>query len=198
MNQPPPVHPAQPKKGNAATCWIVAGALGCVGVIAIAVLAGFMFPVAEGVMKKAEQANAENTVYNLRNSISAFFTEYREFPISDKTNPAAQDVSVHSNADLMPILMGNAPAQNPRSIRFFSGMQAKPGTNGGFRKGYDSGTQTLYDPWGNPYRVIFDNNMDNRIDSPATPGSSISATILIWSAGPDGDFKTWEDNIKTW
>lgn len=22
--------------------------------------------------------------------------------------------------------------------------------------------------------------------------------ILVWSAGPDGDFDTWEDNVTSW
>lgn len=26
----------------------------------------------------------------------------------------------------------------------------------------------------------------------------VSEWVWVWSAGPDGDFETWEDNIKTW
>jgi len=32
---------------------------------------------------------------------------------------------------------------------------------------------------------------------PAT-SAFLPETILVWSAGPDGDFDTWADNIKSW
>jgi hypothetical protein len=31
-----------------------------------------------------------------------------------------------------------------------------------------------------------------------SPGSTIPESVVVWSAGKDGDFETWDDNVKTW
>jgi len=56
---------------------------------------------------------------------------------------------------------------------------------------------TFYDQWGNLYRIRTDLDGDGRVPDPSGSGE-IEETLLVWSAGPDGDFDTWEDNIKTW
>ena len=115
----------QPKKGNAATCWIVGGILVFIGIFVVAILAAFVFPAAKGVMAKAEQANAENTAHNLKNANFAYFTEYRKYPTSEKTGPGAADTTVDSTSDLLGALMGNDPIKNDRDIQFYSGKAAR-------------------------------------------------------------------------
>ena len=43
-----------------------------------------------------------------------------------------------------------------------------------------------------------DQNGDGKVENPEVPGTLIPESIAIWSAGPDGDFDTWADNVKTW
>ena len=106
----------------------------------------------------------------------------------------------------MAILPGSDKARetdmaNPRGIAFFTDKAAKPAGNGKFRKGIkldadDAGE--LWDPWGNYYRVRYESNYDNQVENPEVPGTSLPESILIWSAGEDGKFETWQDNVKTW
>ena len=56
----------------------------------------------------------------------------------------------------------------------------------------------LWDQWGNLYRVRFDTSHDNQIENPETPGTFLRESIAVWSAGKDGKFETWADNVKTW
>lgn len=46
----------------------------------------------------------------------------------------------------------------------------------------------------------FDTDGNNRISNPdpTIPAASLPDSIDVWSAGPDGDFDTWEDNVKIW
>ncbi len=145
-------------------------------------------------------SHTQNTTYNLKRSISAFFTEYSAYPL--KTVKA--DLSTMSGHPFITILLGfEDPAtfhHNPRKIAFYTGMKARK-KNGRRIKGiqYDeNGPSYLWDEWGNLYHIRFDTDHDNQIRNPEFPEQLLPETIAVWSAGPDGDFSTWDDNIKTW
>lgn len=164
-------------------------------------VAGFFFS-GSTVFVNDSRGKAETTAHNLRNSVSAYFTEYRKYPLLDPVN----DLTVDSGHELIDILLGSDKQKRPggrntRGIAFFTDRAAKPMSDGRFRKGLtldaDEGGE-LWDPWGNFYRVRFDSNFDNRLENPEAPGTLIPESIAVWSAGPDGDFDTWKDNVKTW
>jgi prepilin-type N-terminal cleavage/methylation domain-containing protein len=46
------------------------------------------------------------------------------------------------------------------------------------------------DPWGVPYFVVFDVDLDGRIVNPFDPTVTNTAAMFIWSAGPD---RMWDD-----
>ncbi len=171
----------------------------------VGILAGFFFPAVSGARQKAEHAHAESTAYHLKNAIATFHTEYRDYPL---TSPSG-DFTTDSGHTLMDILLGAAPhkvpgGRNPRGIAFYADKEAKPMAGGRFRKGITyhpaTGTGELWDPWGNLYRVRLDTDHNRRVENPEVPATSafLPETILVWSAGPDGDFDTWADNIKSW
>jgi len=145
---------------------------------------------------------AEFTVHNLKTAISVYFTEYRQYPVENKDS----DTTLDSSHALMDILLGSDKARetdktNPRGIAFFTDRAAKPAENGKFRSGVtldSDGSGELWDPWGNYYRVCFDSNFDNQVENPEKVGSFLPECILIWSAGEDGKFETWKDNVRTW
>jgi hypothetical protein len=146
-------------------------------------------------------SRAENTAYNLKNAISAFFTEYREYPLRSPD----LDITAETGRELMDILLAAANEQsksrNPRGIAFYADKAAKPLENGRFRKGVhfeSDGGGELWDTWGNHYRVKMDTNFDNQTESPESPFALLPESILVWSAGKDGQFETWKDNVKTW
>jgi len=150
----------------------------------------------------SKSAHAENDTYNLKNAISAYFTEYRKYP--DPREP--EDRTFSTNHGLMDILLGSEKEKgvgkgNPRMIGFFVGKQAKPMEGARFRKGInldEHGGGTFWDPYGVQYKVRVDSNRDNRVETPESPGTYLPESILVWCAGPDGNFETWDDNIKTW
>lgn len=175
----------------------------------IGILAGLMFPAATGILKKAERTHAENTAYNLKNAISAYFTEYRKYPVEGGS--ASETEVIQTDLDLMDILLGadsqkQSGGLNPRGIAFFTDKAAKPMGGGKFRKGItleDDGGGELWDPWGEYYYVRMDLDYNNRTERPswddtASGGQYLPESILIWSSGPDADESTSKDNIKTW
>ncbi len=170
--------------------------------LVFAILAGFFFPAPSCGPVDTKKPHAETTVQNLKNAISAYRTEYREFPLLDPSN----DLTVESGHLLMDVIFGSdahrAPGgRNPRGITFFSDKAAARMGDGRFRNGVtvdDTTAGELWDPWGNHYRVRIDTNGDGKVENPEAPGTLLPESILVWSAGPDGDFERWKDNVKSW
>ncbi|MBP9222877.1 MAG: hypothetical protein KBF76_03350 [Verrucomicrobiales bacterium] len=89
--------------------------------VAVAAFFVMLFlPFLSGIPRCTDCNRAENTAYNLKNAISAYFTEYRQYP--GMKEPEGPDLDLDSGHVL----------------------------------------------------------------------------ILVWSAGKDGNFDTWKDNVKTW
>ena len=183
----------------------------------IGILAGLMFPATTGALRKAERTHAESTAYNLKNAISAYFTEYRKFPMEPDaseqdevfTGTRGDTEGNSSNFPLMDVLLGaDSQAQpgryNPRRIAFYTDKAAKPTGSGKFRKGIkleSDGGGELWDPWGNYYHVRMDLDYNNRTEKPMWDKSDsqfLPESVLVWSAGKDLDESTEKDNVKTW
>jgi prepilin-type N-terminal cleavage/methylation domain-containing protein len=174
----------------------------------IGILAGLMFPAASGALRRAETTHAQNTAFNLKNAISAYFTEYRKYPVDSSMTQDSQ--VLRSNHQLMDVLMGSdAQAEqgglNPRRIPFYTGKQAKRKGGGKYIKGVTldaNGGGELWDPYGDYYYVRLDLDYNNRVEKPEWDTTSESQflpeSILVWSAGKDEDENDAADNIKTW
>ncbi len=175
----------------------------------IGILAGLTYPAATGILQKAERAHAENTCYNLKNAISAYFTEYRKYPVlASNTN---ESTPLRTDNSLMDVLLGadsqktGNNALNPRGIAFYTDKAARPLGGGRYRKGVTleaDGGGELWDPWGEYYYVVMDLDYNNRTERPAwdDQGNSqvLPESILVWSSGKDREESTAKDNIKTW
>lgn len=173
--------------------------------VAVAAFFVMLFlPFLSGIPRCTDCNRAENTAYNLKNAISAYFTEYRQYP--GMKEPEGPDLDLDSGHVLMDILLGSdkeveSRSGNPRRITFYTDKAAKPLGDGKFRKGValdPDGRGTLWDLWGNFYRVRMDSSFDNKVENPELPGSLLPESIAVWSAGKDGNFDTWKDNVKTW
>lgn len=147
-------------------------------------------------------ANARdtNTAFNVKIAISTFFTEYRNFPLQFEPG----DLTIPTDQTLMTILCSPdhhiAERTNPRRITFFTGREARF-SDRKYRNGLqitDSDEILVWDSYGNHFMVRMDTDADNQIADPENQTENIQEAIVVWSAGPDGDFSTWQDNIKTW
>lgn len=178
----------------------------------IGILAGLMFPAATGVLAKAERAHAENTAYNLKNAISAYFTEYRKYPVDPRGGGSSESAPLRTDNTLMDILLGadsqktGSGALNPRGISFYTDKAAKPMGGGEYRKGVtlqSDGGGELWDPWGRHYYVRMDLDYNNRTERPdwdkgGSKSDVLPESILVWSSGKDKEESNASDNIKTW
>jgi|TARA_B110000305_G_C19440523_1_gene641567 hypothetical protein len=127
---------------------------GIVGFLAV----GLMLPFLKGfspAMQRATETHARSTAYNLKNALSAFFTEYQKFLVPDDQSSDTQLQTDHALMDALlgADLEGERGELNPRRIAFYSSRQAKSMGNGRYRNGltiYDKGQGELWDPRGKP------------------------------------------------
>ena len=87
------------------------------------------------VLSSAKNASARNTCYNLKNAMSAYFTEYRSHPLKES------DGVLETDANFMSVILAAdneiGKKANPREIVFFYGSSARPDSNGKFRSGLE-------------------------------------------------------------
>ena len=80
------------------------------------------------------------------------------------------------------------PPSNPKRIVFFeAGAGALDKTTGAF-----------VDPWGNPFEFQVDVDGNGEMGHPAEGAQTFRLQAIAWSAGPDGDYASWEDNPTSW
>ncbi|MCP5539671.1 MAG: hypothetical protein H7A53_00725 [Akkermansiaceae bacterium] len=153
------------------------------------------------------RSRAKNQAFGLKHAILAYFTEYRRYPVEPRENNGGDTHFISDNAlmqKLCPPPNQTRPStfDSPREICFFDDDHARPIEGGKFGGGlrHSGAAVELFDPWGNYFHIIIDTNNNDRISIPAANGrhTEIRQTTIVWSAGPDGDPNTWDDNINTW
>lgn len=168
--------------------WIWAALLGVV----IGVSAWSLFCLPTG---QTGSGYATRTAFRLKNAITAYFTDFQKLPGVSSTQ--SYDLDLESDEEFMKHLLGSG---NERDIVYFPGKIAREIGDGKYKRGISmnsKGTGALWDPWGNQYRIRLDANSDGEVTDPKT-NDPISESIIVWSAGKDGNFETWNDNAKTW
>jgi hypothetical protein len=146
---------------------------------------------------------AEVAARSLRNSVVQFIIDYGHFPGPVSAKQGTDCVSDTSAAGgLIHILAGRDDVQNTRHTDYVDDLREAMLEKGMRKDGLVRGKEStaLVDPWGNYYAIALDLDGNETLDNPrpkAEP-AHIYQRVLVWSAGPDGDFATWEDNITSW
>lgn len=162
----------------------------------IAILAAIAFPATSLVMTQARKAQAKTQAQGIVNAIKLYETQYAVLPLGN--SPGEQQILTDQN--FINILTGVDQDQNPKETVFIEGKVAKqaagskPARSGFVEEG--GGSQSLVDPWGNPYVVIMDADDDKQIKVPGIE-SPIRANAVAWSYGkPDksSDHETARQN----
>jgi hypothetical protein len=144
---------------------------------------GFIFFAMKGVGGSANNVISRVEMGEILNAVNLFKNEYSVYPAKD---PSGGDWQGPLRGNVVDTLSGSDTTVNNHGRNFIVGMRAK--VIGGF--------PTLADPWGNAYQMALDGDGDGQLPDPKTPGAQIMGSVLIWSAGRDGDPTTWSDNVE--
>ncbi|MBL9179417.1 MAG: hypothetical protein JNM65_15240 [Verrucomicrobiaceae bacterium] len=149
---------------------------------------------------------------DLRTAIATFKIEYNHLPITG-ANSINSDLSLRSRGTMLPALIGLKVGElNPKEIKFIDLPPARERKRGLWQDGNE---WVLSDPWGETYYIVIDTNGDSKLTNPEfgadqsdpkyaakcryiPPPSTLPASVIVYSSGPDRDPKTWNDNICSW
>jgi hypothetical protein len=101
-----------------------------------------------------------------------------------------------TQGQLVDVLMADDEKLNPRQIHYIDPPVATQTKGPGLYEG--PVMRALVDSWGKPMRIALEDSHTTELPDPEHPSAKIKANVLIWSAGPDGNFDTWKDNIASW
>lgn len=128
-----------------------------------------------------------------------FQAEYNDAPM-EALSDAREEVPQQARGALLQVLRGKEPKVNPRNISFWDPPLAKDKKAGLCQD--EHGVPVFIDPWGTPYQVVIDLNGDGKVPNPDPRDKKehpfIESPIILFSAGPDRDINTWEDNVLSW
>ena len=168
----------------------------------IGVLAAIATPVTGRVINQARKTECNQQISNLITAINGYQLEYGHIPIN--TGGGSESTILKTNngngRELIKCLIGedNATFGNPRGITFL-----EPKHTESQKGGWDStaGSEGLYDPWGNPFEILLDQDFDKSIMP--TPLDEANTTvvrreILILSRGRKNDIDEVEDDLFSW
>jgi len=170
----------------------------------IMVLASLGFAGVQTAMKRAKTVQSLNIATNVAQGIQSFYDEYGSLP---STSATAAEINTNSGegVTLLRVLLaqegGGTSALNTKSINYLSIKEAK-----GKKAGLDYGTGTttvngLYDAWGEPYFIVFDDDYNDEIPNPirfATTEPAIirGAKAIVYSKGADR-IRNTRDDVKS-
>lgn len=200
--------PRMPADGNGPTMvWapqrfsIGTGCIVGLGLLACLVVAAYWGWT--GMLKKASSAAAQAAGQSVVNAVGNFDADYGRLPLPPGVRSGVDfDSETTGAAGLISVLKGVDLTQNPKETDYLGEFKEAKTLHGErivdgiYRERED--VIALFDRWGLPYRIRVDGDKDGRVNDPAIPGAVLHKRILVWSAGRDGDFTTWDDNVASW
>ena len=152
----------------------------------------------------------------ISDAVMQFYTDYRRLPLPSGPPPqdGDRDTDTSPAHGFVALLLGQesdtGERQNKKNTDYgldIKPARAKPGGAYPWKNGLISeaatGTYGIVDYFGNPYRIRLDTNGDQQLANPnpdqaAQGTAALSKRVIVWSAGKDGDWNTWDDNPMSW
>lgn len=167
----------------------------------IAVLAAVLLPAVRTTLARGEKLQAQTDVRRVQAAWKAYYAQYGRWPAragyaASETVNTGQIMSAYYITVLQTrtqFLGSTASPDNPLAIKFIEIGPDSITTNA-------SSDKFMADPWGSPYRVLFDTDFDGKVRW-VGGSTNVYDSVIVWSAGPDGKDTTAnerKDNIVSW
>ena len=162
-------------------------------IVIIAILAGLSFPVGGKVIESAKKAQARNDIKSIEEAVRNYTIEYSRLPILPSQlggtgGWAGLRSGIAQGEELLRALSGadDAAIPNPRGLVFLEGKIVDDPRGGMTTANGETTPSGFWDPWGNPYQVFLDADMDRKINpgDPDEPTQEIVSSVLVASTGP--------------
>ena len=148
----------------------------------LGILMAMMIPAAGLIMKRTKISNTRSDAGIVATVLLKYRAEYNRWPSGYRP-----DVEDTTDKDWVAIMCPPAdavvrPKDNFKLIQFM-----------------EQGGAAFVDAWGAPFKFRLDTTGSGEMVNPNPEAdAALKAQVAVWSAGPDGDYATWEDNVAGW
>lgn len=166
----------------------------------VTLVVSVIWPAVSYARNRRMVSETRRAVRILLNAGARYRLEYGRWP-GTASSPSADirfGVGGSPNRRLLALLRGGSSMHpgfglvgNPRGIVFWEPPNWRPGAVGVNEFG------ELLDPWGMPFQVVVDGDMNGMCDVPRSVYGQIEAGMLVWSYGRDRRSDT-SDDIRSW
>lgn len=178
--------------GFRGTGMALAGLILGYGMTVLSVPVMFSFSDAKVAIKKAQTLQTQVELNKLRQAMEQYHQEYSKLPDTGAADFATSDPA---GKRLLARLIGDGRNGEAMRVRCF--LEASPDSAN--LSVDDRVERGLFDAWGNPFRVILDDDHDEvlRFTYGGKPEVVHGQRVLVASKGPDGVEGT-ADDVKSW
>jgi type II secretory pathway pseudopilin PulG len=172
----------------------------------IGMLAAVLIPAIAGALRSAKRSRAFSQIQDLDGAIKRFMAEYGKPPLPRGTSIGDADVELNTTgqSDILLILLNQddwaADKRNTKQMVFLDLDPASFGVKSVVEMLAALQGGPYRDPWGNPYGIFLDVNLDDRIEVPPFTGADfMRAKVGVYSLGePEKGFTVQTTPYKTW
>jgi len=169
----------------------------------IAVLAAAGFAGGTAALNKARKVTAQAAATSVATAIDQFYSDYSSLPTGTGEMSTATGGTGVAVLNILAGLETGTSIENERKVRYLSLKEAKSGNRDGVvYNGTGALITGLFDPWGQPYFIVMDEDYDERLtigaSSPVTPTLN-GRRAAVYSRGVKnpGDANA-STLVKTW
>lgn len=167
-------------------------------IVILALLFVLIVALIRGSVKYAHDASGRNRAVMVMLKMADALQKFKEAKITLPVSTTDEATPIETKGPFLAALMAPVTPDDPASPTFLDrlGMPEPIVQNA-------QGEWELRDAWGNFFKIQVDLNGDSKIPNPAPAQKSdmadtMPAGFIIYSAGPDGNFATWKDNVWSW
>lgn len=175
----------------------------------LALLMAILLPAVNKLTLKAEISRAKTDVQRIANAWQTYYAEYKRWPVQGTllfgSYGGGQNAAEGSTGMPTVVLVMTNIMYPLASIQEMGNRNMHPIVTNFNPKGivfmaYDSDSVdkfgNMVDPWGRPYFFLFDLNGDGKVVRGGPGATTVYASVIAWSLGPDGVFSS--DDINSW
>jgi hypothetical protein len=167
-------------------------------IVVLALLFVLIVSLVRGSFRYAHDASGRNRAVMVMLKMADAFQKFKETKASLPVTTSDEATPIETKGPVLATLMAPVTPDDPASPSFLDRLNTpEPIVQNA------QGEWELRDAWGSFFKIQVDLNGDGKIPDPASSKKSDMATampggFIIYSAGPDGNFATWKDNVCSW
>ena len=172
-------------------------------IVILGILLAMMVPAAGMILKRVKIAQARSDAQVVAATMSKYRMEYNRWPEGEEVEGSeGYPATTKKWVDIMnPDITTGAGKRDPnnfRQLRFLEMGKAMRIESGKHEGGF--GDPFPHKDGRVPFLYALDDDGDGHVKHPDPDKGSelIRADVIAWSAGPDGDYRSWEDNVTSW